>query len=275
MIELPEAQVLAQQIKETLTGKKICSVTAVKTPHKLTWYNGDPQKYSEMLVGRTVETSLGRGSLVEISLQKAALVFSDGVNLRFHTKGETRPAKHQLLIEFTDGTALSAVVQMYGGIVCFADGIYDNKYYKAALEKPSPLSRGFDQCYFMNILGSSTSQKLSLKAVLATEQRIPGIGNGVLQDILFNARLHPKKKLNTLTTDQNQQLFESLKTTLAEMVKRGGRDTEKDLLGNNGGYISKLSKNTAGKPCAICGTLIKREAYLGGSIYYCQTCQQV
>jgi hypothetical protein len=32
-------------------------------------------------------------------------------------------------------------------------------------------------------------KKLSLKALLATEQRIPGLGNGVLQDILFKARM--------------------------------------------------------------------------------------
>lgn|GEM_PF-2077218 len=30
------------------------------------------------------------------------------------------------------------------------------------------------------------------KAFLATEQRIPGLGNGVLQDILWTARIHPK-----------------------------------------------------------------------------------
>ena len=152
MIELPEAQVLAQQINKTLKGKKVLSVTAAQTPHKLTWYNGDPQKYSEMLVGKTVENSLGRGALVELSLQKTTLVLSDGVNLRFHAKCEPRPLKHQLLIEFSDGTGLSSVTQMYGGVVCFINGIYDNKYYQAALGKPSPLSSEFNEKYFAALL---------------------------------------------------------------------------------------------------------------------------
>jgi formamidopyrimidine-DNA glycosylase len=275
MIELPEALVLAQQINQTLKGKKVLSVAAAQTPHKLTWYNGDPQKYSDMLAGHIVDSSLGRGAMLEVSLGKTTMLFSDGVNLRFHAKGEPRPAKHQLLFEFSDNTALSSVVQMYGGIVCFTDGVYDNKYYKAALEKPSPLSSEFNEKYFAKLLTQPEVQKLSLKAFLATDQRIPGIGNGVLQDILFNAKLHPKQKVSALSADQGNALYNSIKTTLAQMVKKGGRDTEKDLFGRSGGYLSQLSKNTADKPCAFCGTTIKKEAYLGGSIYFCPGCQSI
>jgi formamidopyrimidine-DNA glycosylase len=31
--------------------------------------------------------------------------------------------------------------------------------------------------------------------------------------------------------------------------------------------------NTVGKPCSVCRTFIKKEAYLGGSIYICDGCQ--
>jgi formamidopyrimidine-DNA glycosylase len=59
------------------------------------------------------------------------------------------------------------------------------------------------------------------------------------------------------------------------MIEQGGRDIEKDLFGNPGSYITKLSKNTANKPCKICGTTIIKEAYMGGSIYYCPKCQKL
>ena len=58
------------------------------------------------------------------------------------------------------------------------------------------------------------------------------------------------------------------------MDANGGRDTERDLFGRFGGYRTILSKNTSGKPCSTCGDIIKKEAYLGGSIYYCPTCQR-
>jgi formamidopyrimidine-DNA glycosylase len=114
---------------------------------------------------------------------------------------------------------------------------------------------------------------MSVKAFLATEQRIPGLGNGVLQDILFHARIHPKRKMNTLSLQETHSLYEAVKSTLSEMAAKGGRDTEKDLFGCPGGYQSFLSKNTVGTPCPVCGTIIKKEAYLGGSIYYCEGCQ--
>ena len=59
------------------------------------------------------------------------------------------------------------------------------------------------------------------------------------------------------------------------MIENGGRDTEKDLFGNAGGYTTKLSKNTAGKLCRNCGSIIKKESYMGGSIYYCNKCQKL
>ena len=57
------------------------------------------------------------------------------------------------------------------------------------------------------------------------------------------------------------------------MTDKGGRDTEKDLFGNFGKYKTILSKNTYKNPCPNCGGTITKEAYLGGSVYYCQICQ--
>jgi len=116
---------------------------------------------------------------------------------------------------------------------------------------------------------------LSMKALLATEQRIPGLGNGVLQDILFNGGIHPKRKKSTLSDFEKGELFHSLKVTLNSMTENGGRDTEKDLFGINGKYKTILSKNTVNKPCPNCGGNIVKEAYLGGAIYYCPVCQKI
>jgi formamidopyrimidine-DNA glycosylase len=274
MLEYPEARVISQQLNRAIQGKTIASVVAAQTPHKLTWYKGDPQGYVAMLTGKKVGPAEGRGAMVVVQVQDATLVFSDGVNLRFHPASEARPTKHQLLIEFSDNCALSAVVQMYGGIVCFGPEGYDNLFYQAALEKPAVLTPAFDLPYFLSLTEPPAVRKLSLKAFLATEQRIPGLGNGVLQDILFNANLHPRKKVSTLTDKKKEILYHSVEVGFTRMIEGGGRDTEKDLFGRSGGYISKLSKNTAGRPCPVCQTPIKKEAYLGGSVYFCEKCQK-
>ena len=105
---------------------KIASVIAVHTPHKLAWYYGDPAKYSDLLTGKTIGKAAGFGSLVEIKVENANILLGEGVGLRFHAKNEPRPPRHQLLIEFEDQSALSFLIQMYGGIGSFLDGELDN-----------------------------------------------------------------------------------------------------------------------------------------------------
>jgi formamidopyrimidine-DNA glycosylase len=273
MLELPESHVLAAQLQKAVARKKIRSVMAAFTPHKLAWYIGDPANYSALLVGKTISDASAYGGMVEAKADNSNILFWEGVSVRFHKPGESRPERHQLLIDFEDGAAISAAVQMYGGLGCFPEGELDNPYYRTARQKPSPLSSGFDNAYFALLLSDPAVQKLSAKALLATEQRIPGLGNGVLQDILFNAGIHPRKKVNTLSSADQKKLFASLKNTLSGMVKGGGRDTETDLYGRPGKYRTILSRKTVGTPCISCRTTIKKANYLGGSIYFCDKCQ--
>ncbi|MGB4717193.1 MAG: hypothetical protein WBH42_07390 [Bacillota bacterium] len=123
-----------------------------------------------------------------------------------------------------------------------AYGEFDNSYHLGARTKPSPLADEFDYTRFKSLLQGQRLESLSAKALLATEQHIPGLGNGVLQDILWTAQIHPKRKVSTLSKEQLHTLFDSVKSVLREMVDKGGRDTERDLFGNPGGYETVLSK---------------------------------
>ena len=102
---------------------------------------------------------------------------------------------------------------------------------------------------------------------------IPGLGNGVLQDILYHTHIHPKKKISGLTDKERENLFYQIKETMKDIYPLGGRSTESDLFGANGKYVACLSKDTAGMACPRCGETIAKENYLGGSIYYCRGCQ--
>lgn len=273
MLEFPEAVVVARQMDEMLKGKRIMSVVTQKSPHKFAFFNGDPQSYDGLLTGKVIDRAVQHGGMIQLDAGDYGIVFGDGVNLRYYQEGEKLPDKHQLDVEFEDRSHLIGSVQMYGFIWAFPQGEFDNKYYLIAKEKPSPLSKAFDEAYFTK-MAEETPGKLVLKAFLATEQRIPGLGNGVLQDVLFNAGMHPKKKLSTLTQEDKRLLFKAIQHTFTEMVSKGGRDTERDLYGCSGGYKTKLSKNTVDTPCPYCGEVIRKEAYMGGSIYICERCQK-
>lgn len=273
MLEIPECITIAGQLNKTLHGKTIYNVITNHSPHKFAFYHGDPAYYTTLLSGQAIGESVGIGAMIEISAGDRRIVFGDGANLRYFDRSDKVPTKHQLLLEFTDGSLLVCSIQMYGTMLAFMEGTLDNKYYLMAKEKPLPLADSFDMTYF-NKLRTVESDKLSAKAYLTTQQRIPGLGNGVLQDILFHAGIHPKRKMGKIDKKEYTKLFHSVKNTIAEMTSLGGRDTEKDLFGRAGGYKTILSKNTVGKPCPVCGTAIQKSPYLGGTIYWCPTCQR-
>ena len=275
MIEIPESLVLARQLNDTTSNKTVKKVTANQNPHKFAWFFEDPENYDNRLKNKKMGKAKAFGGKVEIDAEDMLITFSEGINLRYITDGKQLPKKHQMLIEFTDGTYLAASVQMYGGLWAFGEGEMDNGYYLKALAAVPPLSDEFNLDYFGGIVSEEGMGKLSTKAFLATEQRFPGLGNGVLQDILYNARVNPKRKISTLTDKEIIGLFLSIKNTLKEMADMGGRDTEKDLFDNQGGYKTKASKFTVGTPCPECGSDIVKAAYMGGSVYFCPGCQRV
>jgi formamidopyrimidine-DNA glycosylase len=116
-------------------------------------------------------------------------------------------------------------------------------------------------------------KKMSAKGLLTQEQLIPGLGNAIAQDILFQAQLHPKRSLDEMEKDQRKALYEAIRATLYEIIEKGGRYDEFDLYGNKGGYVRLMDKNAVGKECPRCGTIIKKIQYLGGACYFCPGCQ--
>lgn len=274
MIELPEAIVLSKQLNNALTGATVTEVFNSNSPHKFTFFYGNTSEYKQLLVGKRILSVRECGIFINISLEdNIKISFNDGIKLYYGNSYSKIPEKYQLLLTFSDEKFLAFTVTMYGGIAVYK-GMFKNEYYEKNLYNLSPMDRKFDMTYFQNLMNKE-KKNISIKAFLATEQRVPGIGNGVLQDILFNASINPKRKILSLEQEEKEKLFQSIKSTLLNMVEHGGRDTEIDIYGNKGGYITTMSKKTYKHKCLRCGSAICKENYMGGSVYYCPNCQQL
>lgn len=280
MIEIPESIVIARQLNETVKGKKIVGVQAAHTPHSFAWYEGEPAAYAGIMEGKVIGQATGIGSMIEIELddkaekeEKYSFIVGDGANLRYFAPGAKQPERYQTGIALEDGSSLICTVAMYGAMFLIQPKTYKNFYYLVAKEKPFPGTEEFDYEYFSS-LREELSGNISVKEFLATHQRIPGLGNGVLQDILLKSGLHPKHKIGTLQETDWMHMYEAVVSVLNEMTLLGGRNTEKTLFGEAGGYQTMLSKKTVGKPCAYCGNIIQKANYLGGTVYFCPECQR-
>jgi len=272
MIEIPESVTIAAQLKKELGGKTVTQVITGATPHKFAFFYGDQALYNERLAGKCVDDVVSHAGYVEIMAGNMRVQLAENPQIRYVGPNGGAPDRHQLCLRFDDGSALYCTAQMFAVLYVCAQGENDNAYYLVTKQKPSPLSDEFDYAYFRD-MARHAMPALSAKAFLATEQRIPGLGNGTLQDILFLSGIHPKTKVAKLREDQWELLFATLKKTLRQMTDAGGRDTEKDIYGAPGGYKTILSAKTWQYACPVCGGSITKQAYLGGAVYFCAACQ--
>lgn len=169
MLELPEAVVLAEQISQTLQGKRIVTAVANQSPLKFAWYTGDPAEYGQRPAGKIIGTAAAYGNHVEIKAGDMLLLIS--APLRYHAQGEKLPKKHQLVLEFADGAAASASIQMWGVLFCFRagekGGLAD---YHIAKARPSPLDdvrQAFCATISCHTRGISTMFRASMAARMA------------------------------------------------------------------------------------------------------------
>lgn len=271
MLELPESYTIAKEIENNLAGKIVSYIDILHTPHRFAFYKGEESSFADLLEGKKITGAAYHGGLVEIDLEDSMIAFGDGAYPKYYTDKKKFPKKHQLAIYLDDETAIFVSIQMYGEIFIYPKGKCDDEYYISSAEKPDPLSKDFTLDYFSTLFAFSSEKRLTAKAFLATKQRIPGLGNGVLQDILWEAGIDPR---HIVEEKDLEILYESIIKILRQMVECGGRDTEKTLLGENGHYITQLSKNSLFQPCMKCGTEIQKANYMGGTIYFCEHCQK-
>lgn len=276
MIELPEALTIARQLTAEVAGKKIAEAVRGNSPHKFAFYSGTPEDYGRVLKGRTVGEARGHGSFIvaRMGSSHVLLLGCGGEKILYHHGPETVPPKHQLLLRFTDGTFLSVTVSGWGFLQLLSTKDLETHPH-AGKAGVSPLGDGFTWRYFDGLCGEAAGESgRSIKAFMISEPGIWGVGNGCLQDILFAAAIHPKRRLESLEKKDRRALYDATRSVLGEMTEKSGRDTEWDLYGNPGGYAKVLSSSSAGKPCPACGTKIQKIAFLGGASYFCPRCQK-
>ncbi len=275
MFELPEYVTLARQLAATVTGKQVRAGRLGNSPHKFVWYNRTPEEFASLTAGKTLGEAYSRGRWLFIPANPGyVLVFGEcGGKILYHPSEAEIPKKYHLAIVFADGSALSAMTQMWGAMELYEQGQELNRQYIRDM-RVTPIDAGFTFDYFSGLIDECIRQeKRSVKGLLTQDQLIPGLGNSIAQDIQFQARLHPRHPIDTLAASERKQLYDAILGVVAEAIAKGGRNDEYDLFGNPGGYKRILDKDAAGQPCPECGTPIEKMQYLGGTCYYCPHCQ--
>ena len=276
MFELPEYVILANQANATLQGKVVSSGCQGNKPHKFVWYNRTPEEFARLTPGKIVGRARAQGRWLFIPLEPDyVLVFGEcGGHILYHAPGTNPPAAYHLLITFEDGSAMSAMTQMWGAMELYDRGQECERQYVKDM-RPTPTDPEFTFAYFSGLVNSLLQgEKRSVKGMLTQDQLVPGLGNAIAQDIMFRARLHPRHALADLDLDQQQALYDAIVTTVQQVIEEGGRYDEYNLHNRPGGYVRLMDKHAAGRPCPQCGTAVEKMQYLGVTCYFCRVCQR-
>lgn len=272
MIELPEAIVIAKSLDHELKDLSIVDLEVFHTSHQLAWMNHPTEYYMKTLKDRVIHQVLQSGGMIRILMdQGLELVLSEDIELGY-VKPSDVPSKHQLKLVFSNQMAFYVKVKMYGFMLLGTrDQLNENIYYQRATSLIDPLSTDYDLDTFLKETEMDKGVG-SLKSALATKQHIPGLGNGILQDILFHAGLRPEKKVSSMNASDFSHLYQVMKKTLQFMTDCGGRKEVTQGFHHLDGYDVMMHGKTS--VCPSCYQEVIKKAYLGGKVIYCPICQK-
>ena len=277
-LELPEIKILEEQMGKVLQGKRIKSykLQDYEKLQKIGFMNRDLKAFAQ-LVGRRIESVVSRGNTILVKLSDATnLILGPeyGGEIRYHNKGKTPQAKFHLMIEFADDTALTVRLTSMGGIYVMKDDELPRSYFYKRDFNPdvaSPIDKSFTLEDFSTSLSKN---KKALKSVLVGKDALlVGISNSSFQDILYRAKLHPKRKASELNAEERRRLYEAIRYILSERIRLNGKEQFTDLNGRQGNYTPVMGPNMKGTKCAVCKTSIQKISIGGGTVFLCPKCQ--
>jgi formamidopyrimidine-DNA glycosylase len=277
-IELPEAKILAEQMNKALRGKRIKSydLQNYERLQRIGMMDKDLTTF-ERILNQHIISAISRGNVICLKLSdKMNLILAPeyGGKIFYFSKNKSVPSKYHLKVGFDDETILTVRLTSMGLIHAAKDNELENLYvYQRDFNEnvASPLDPEFTFKQFSQLLSQKNTM---LKPVLVGKDAIVvGLSNSAFQDILYRARLHPKRKAAKLSVHEKQKLYDAMRFVLRERVNKNGKSLFYDLYGNQGRYTPAMGPHMKQETCQTCGTQIIKLTVGGGSVYLCPQCQ--
>ena len=138
---------------------------------------------------------------------------------------------------------------------------------------PDPLTDDFTLEKFRDIVRAEGRKQL--KGVLRHQGTIAGIGNAYSDEILHAARMSPFKPASSLLeTDDDTDLvvlYDAIRVTLGDAVERSRGLAASELKSEKKSNLAVHAQT--GKPCPVCGDIVREVSFADSSLQYCPPCQ--
>lgn len=287
MPELPEVETLVRRLREPVIGRTIKEVTIY---WKRTVARPAPKEFARMLRGCTVQSIDRRAKYLVFTLVGAGLT---------PAQGDRRPARsarsatrgtplHFLLIHLKMSGKLSVVekeapLEKHDRVIFDLDNGLQlrfndvRKFGKmwAVIDPdevtgsigPEPLAADFNLPKFRALVQSRSGV---IKPLLLNQTFLAGVGNIYADESLWLAKIHPRRRVDSLSDAEIATLYRSIRRVLRKAIEDQGTDAGDGVI--EGDYQPRVY-GREGKPCQRCHQPLRRIVVGQRGTHFCSHCQ--
>lgn len=258
MPELPEVETYRRFFAEYAAGRRVRR-TVVTDPAILR--NGSPRSLDRALRGRRFDQPRRHG--------KWLLCPADGPVLLVHFGmtgdliwSEQEPERHRhdrLILVFDEGELRYRNMRKLGGVWLALD--------EDGIESiTGPLGPDALDVGRAALLERLAGRRGGAKAVLMNQRVVSGVGNLLADEVLWQARIHPRTRVEDLDGRERDRLYRTLRRVVTTAVN------EFDYMQSRPGWLNHVRGEPDAR-CPRCRTPLVRATVAGRTTYWCPVCQ--
>lgn len=271
MPELPFLEILAENLAAGIAGRRIESIQ-IRQPALLQTAISPDSFAGEFL---SFPSRKGKYLVLECESRRAIVIHLMRLGrIRIAPAGSAgkRTPNTKLVsarILFDDGTALLLVEHgtEKRARLWLAEDVESLPELRAL--GPDPTRGELSEERFLEALRAESRQ---LKTFLTDQRALAGIGNGLSDEILYEARLSPLRLTGKVGDEEALRLYAAVRSVLVRQTALL-RESAAGALPQTEPREHYTVHDHAGAKCPRCGSIISRVSYADRETYYCPGCQ--
>jgi formamidopyrimidine-DNA glycosylase len=271
MPELPEVETVVRGLRGDVVGKTFTDAV-VQWPRELDRHS--PEAFTDRLRGQRVEALRRRGKYIIFDLTHDAMLVHLKMSGRLYVAkpGVTERDDQWARVTFSmdnDHELRFSDARKFGRVylVAHADEVVGKL-------GPEPLEAAFTP----EVLTEQLARRhMAIKPLLLNQEFVAGVGNIYADEALWRARIDPRRKSDTLSSEEIARLYEAIRDSLQAGIDHQGSTISwyRQPDGTSGSYQNHfLVYGQENKPCPNCGTPVTK-IWLGQrGTHFCSNCQK-
>lgn len=270
MPELPEVEVVRQQLKLKLIGRTINNIVSYHD----NIFNEDLNLVKNAIIGQEILDIERYGKYLVFMFKKHVLISHLRMEGKyfFKNKGAIKDKHEHVFFELDNNISLR-----YHDTRKF--GRMDLRTREEYLIVDPLLKLGNEPKFMKKneLYNKIKNRNISIKIALLNQEIIAGLGNIYVDETLFMSNIHPLRKTNEISENEAALIVASATKVLDKALALGGTTIRSytSSLGVTGLFQNELLVHTKkGEPCPVCSNPIIKIKVGGRGTYVCDKCQK-